>query len=115
MVTPWITVAEALAQLRLVDPQPAEVAADLDQKIAAATTLLRNRIVGSLTDADEIALIGAWDATTVDAGVKAATLVQLGELWRVRGDDLPMPPAESGRLSPMVERYLTHWVIPTLA
>lgn len=116
MADPLLSVTTAAQHLRLLTPvTDSDLLADLDQKIAAASDLVRERVSSSLDDSDEIAAVDAWTAADVPADVKAAVLAQLGELWRFRGDDEQLPAGDGYRLSPQVERYLIRRVTPTLA
>ena len=80
-----ITLAQAKAHLRIRTPDgdPADV--DLQLKIDGATDAIR-RYVGR--SAYGQTFVAKWaDPDTTDPDAQAAVLLQLGELWRFRGDD----------------------------
>src|SRR5689334_14817310 len=88
---------------------------DIGGKLEAATQV----VVDYLTrahDTDWNAAMAAWTADTVPRTVRAAILVQLGELYRLRGDD-----ADAGRqgatadLSPTVKALLMRYRDPGFA
>ena len=56
-----------------------------------------------------------WDSTTVPALVQAAILLQLGELYRFRGDDQEHGAQTPGDLSPLVTNILRRYRDPALA
>ena len=117
-----ITTQQAIDHLRL----PLEVGSpasdvqssmmrDLTMKIAQAEGLILDYLKVSLTSPPD------WDADagTVPLVVQLATLVQLGEVWRFRGDD-PGAVAETagfedGQLSPQVTNYLRRYRDPAIA
>lgn len=110
-----ITVATA-------SPQTAEEV-DFLAKIEQAEALVidfvnQRRVDGDLWSQD----VGAWDVevdpTGIPAQVQAAVLVQLGELWRFRGDDVSAdePKREPWMaLHPRAEAYLRRLRDPALA
>ena len=57
----------------------------------------------------------AWDETTVPPLVQAAVLLQLGELYRFRGDDVEAPAHTVGDLSPVITNLLRRYRDPALA
>lgn len=122
MVSPLpdlVTIEEAAAHLRLPDILVLSAddrdRDDLELKIEAATDLVLNHIWRD--DDDWVDTMIAWTATTVPRQVKAAILVQLGELYRFRGDDPPdtTPKREHGFLSPQVTAYLHRYRTPGIA
>jgi hypothetical protein len=83
-------------------------------------------ITSSANDADVTAKLAAAEAIILDylkgrsiAGstgvVKAAILLQLGELYQFRGDDVQAPEQTSGDLSPVVTNLLRRLRDPALA
>lgn len=109
-----ITLAQAKAHLRIdtvsVSPtDPAE--ADLILKMIAAEHIVLDYLkVVSVSPP-------LWtDETDVPPLVSAAILLQLGELYRFRGDDDGKADRESaGSLSPMIEGILRRYRDPALA
>jgi len=88
---------------------------DLRMKILTATAVILDYLARP-TDAVWTADMAAWDITTVPRVVQAAILVQLGELYRFRGDDAGMTPTpEHGFLSPHVTALLARYRDPALA
>lgn len=84
-VTQMVTLAQAKAHLRITTPDGHPDDADLLLKLDAATAAIR-RYVGR--SAFGQVFVDVWqDPTTTDPDAQAAVLLQLGELWRFRGDD----------------------------
>ena len=76
-----------------------------------AQSLIVDRLERATTDSLVLGEIALWDGGSVPEGVRAATLVQLGELYAFRGDDLDLVTLRAeGRLSPQVERFLGSWL-----
>lgn len=105
----FLTLAEAKAHLRVT-------ICDEDDLILLylqmAQNLVIDRIERATTDTVVLGEIGEWDRETVPDGVRAAVLIQLGELFAFRGDDPVVPhiqPDAHGRLSPRVEGFLGPW------
>jgi hypothetical protein len=86
-VSTLVTVAEAKTHLRLA-PDDTSLDADLTQKLNAAEAIVLD--VLNLTP-DMRTMTAAWDAATVPLPVKQAILLEVGELWRFRGDDTEVP------------------------
>lgn len=117
-----ITLQQAIDHLRLplelgspsTDVQ-SSMMRDLTTKVAQAEALVLDYLKVSLTSPPD------WDADagTVPKVVALATLCQLGEIWRFRGDDAAAvdqsPSYESGQLSPQVTNYLRRWRDPAIA
>jgi hypothetical protein len=108
-----ITYDQAVAHLRVSIPHdsptnPAET--DLRLKMLQAEEIVLTRIKQQGSSP-------TWDSTTVPPQIQAAILMQLGELWRFRGDDTDgaVPKREVGRLAPSIENVLIPHVDPTLA
>jgi len=59
--------------------------------------------------------MAAWTEATVPASVRAAILVQLGELYRNRGDELEARPEAPTGLSPTVMSLLMRYRDPGVA
>lgn len=110
-----ITFAHATAQVRrgdLVDGSPLDPeAADLIQKMAAAEAIILDYL--KLTAAPGSPAL--WDETTVPELVRAAILLQLGELYRFRGDDGAGATQTTGDLSPTITNLLRRYRDPALA
>jgi hypothetical protein len=64
--------------------------------------------------ADSAAIAAAWDAATVPKVVVAAVLVQTGELYRFRGDEVDAPPRD-GALAVQVRELLRAYHDPVVA
>lgn len=116
-----VSVEHARTHLREVDPDASD--ADLQLKIDAATQLVCEYIADRQPeDEDWIAEIEAWDGvgspSTAPAVIVMAVLLQVGELFRFRGDDDDgvVPRAdEHGGLAPQVARMLHRYRSPTLS
>jgi len=115
MATDLVTVAQAVAHLKLDDATAAAEAPDLALKLAQATALVLVHIEREEND---------WDASTdptVDldfALVQAAILETLGDLYRFRGDDADGPhetAAAGAYLRPNIRRKLHALRRPSLA
>ncbi len=117
-----ITRQQAIDHLRLPQslgsPQEPDspMLRDLTTKMAHASALILDYLKVSLDSPPD------WDAeaNTVPLVVQLATLCQLAELWRFRGDDpgtVEQTPnyGSDGQLSPQVTNYLRRWRDPTLA
>lgn len=117
-----ITLQQAIDHLRL----PLEIGSpetdvqssmmrDLQTKMAHADALILDYLKVSLVSPPD------WDADaqTVPLVVQLATLCQLAELWRFRGDDAGTIDQsikfEDGQLSPQVTNYLRRWRDPAMA
>lgn len=90
--------------------------ADVQAKLDAAEAIVLTHIARA-DDADWTAEIAAWTDVTVPRRIQAAILLQLGELWRFRGDDAAqdIPKREPGFLSPTVDALLKNYRDPALA
>ena len=88
---------------------------DIYAKLESATAIVIDYIYRD--DDDWVETILAWTPSTVPRPIQAAVLVQLGELYRFRGDDLPneSPQREHGFLSPAVTAYLHRFRDPSIA
>lgn len=97
---------------------PAPADDDLQLKIDHATEIVLDYI-SRPTDAAWTAEIEAWDVGSVPGSVQAAILLQLGELWRYRGDDAaseqPSDPSAGDDLTPMVKNLLKRFRDSVLA
>lgn len=89
---------------------------DLRTKMRQAEALILDYLKVSLVSPPD------WDAEadTVPLVVQIATLVQLAELWRFRGDDAGSIEQSAnygtdGQLSPQVTNYLRRWRDPAIA
>jgi hypothetical protein len=108
-----ITLDEAKAHLRVTTIQDD---GDIQLKLLAATQV----VIDYLTrrDTDWNAEMDAWTAETVPPSVRAAIFVQLGELYRKRGDDPdtePRPASGGAFLSPTVTALLMRYRDPGVA
>ena len=111
-----ITVARAKRHLRLGDSL--EQDREVVEVLAAAEAVVLDYVAQRRTDDASpywATTVAAWDETTVPPAIAAAVLLQLGELWRFRGDDETMPAREHGYLSPMVLALLHRYRDPALA
>ena len=93
---------------------------DLQAKIDAAEALVLDYVAQRRTDVASplwVDQVLAWDATTVPPVVKAAVLIQVGELYRFRGDDVAAetPGRAPGTLAPFVVALLHRYRDPALA
>jgi hypothetical protein len=113
-----ITLEQAKRHLRLSIPvtsPPDEAELDLLLKMEAAEHIILDYL--GLTSQSP----PAWtDETNVPPLVQAAILLQLGELYRFRGDDpgtvISSPSrGEAGSLSPVIEGMLRRYRDPALA
>jgi hypothetical protein len=87
---------------------------DLTAKLAAAEATIYNYV--SRTEAGRTHLSDWVTAGAPPAFVTAAILLQLGELWRFRGDDLETPPRDEFQdLSPTIVALLRRVCDPVLA
>lgn len=105
-----VTMDQAKNHLRITSVQ---FDADISDKLAAATAI----IIDYLTrrDATWNATMDAWTVDDVPKSIQAAVLVQLGELWRKRGDEVQIEQQEPGALSPVVMALLQRYRDPALA
>ncbi len=106
-----ITLQEAKDHLRITS-----LAEDGDvyDKLQAATQVVIDYLTRRAGDAwnDEMA---AWTAETMPKSVRAAILVQLGDLYKNRGDELDSRTAGPTGLSPTVMALLMRYRDPGLA
>lgn len=79
-----VTLGDAYNHLRLPSSDPY-----VDVTLAAAEAIILDYL--NLTP-EMRATTAAWDVTTVPLPAKQAILLELGELWRFRGDDAPEQP-----------------------
>jgi len=109
-----ITLAEAKAHLRITSDAED---GDIDDKLAAATQVIIDYL--SRRDQDWNDEMDAWTSETVPKSVRAAILVQLGELYRTRGDEdvAEARPTEQGTrgLSATVTALLMRYRDPGVA
>lgn len=99
-----VTLQDAKDHLRITTPAGDPGDADLQQKTDAAEAIIQDYLK-----------VDALDPT--DQVVKAAILLELGELYRFRGDDietLPRAPAD-GYLTPAITSLLHRKRDPALA
>ena len=78
-----VTLDEAKTHLRLALDDTRDDA-DLTGKLAAAEAIILDEL--KLTDAMQTITAG-WTPSTLPLRAKQAILLELGELWRFRGDD----------------------------
>jgi hypothetical protein len=113
-----VTLQQAKDHLRITTPPGHPDDADLTLKLDAATAIIR-RFVGRSEYG--LSYVTAWQSPeTTDPDAQAAVLLQLGELWRFRGDDpgastLAPPRGELGDLSPVLIGLLRRFSDPVLA
>lgn len=107
-----ITIAQAKAHLRIDTDSliPSDAAdADLLLKMAQAESIILDYLKVPATSPE------LWDETTVPPLVQAAVLLQLGEIYRFRGDDVEAPAHTIGDLSPVITNLLRRYRDPALA
>lgn len=107
-----ITIDQAKAHLRIdtASGSPVDAAdADLLLKMAAAEDIVLDYLKVPASSPP------LWDETTVPPLVQAAVLMQLGELYRFRGDDVEAPAHTPGDLSPVITNILRRYRDPALA
>lgn len=106
----FLTLTEAKAVLRVTF-------ADEDDLIALYAQMAQSLVIDYLeratTDSVVLGVIAEWDGATVPELVRAAVIVQLGELYEVRtvAPTLPVP----GDLSPEVRRFLGRYLEAVIA
>ena len=106
----FLTLEEAKKTLRVT-------IADDDVLIAmylqTAQSLIVDYLERATTDSVVLVEIGGWDGATVPELVRAAVIVQLGELYEVRtvAPSLPVP----ADLSPEVRRFLGRYLEAVIA
>ena len=106
-----ITLAEAKRHLRITH---ADEDVDISDKLEAATQVIIDYL--SRRDATWNATMDAWTAETIPKSVRAAILVQLGELTAKRGDEDPIAPTpQPVSLSPTVMALLMRYRDPGVA
>lgn len=112
-----VTLAQAKAHLRITTPDGHPDDADLQLKLIGAEAAVLRFVGRSEMGAAFVAQWTSPDLTPADA--QAAVLVQLGELWRFRGDDqggaTSPPRTEYGDLSPVVVGLLRRFSHAVLA
>jgi hypothetical protein len=108
-----VTIVQAEQHLRLT---PGVEEDDLELKISMASAIVLDYL-SRPSDVDWQATINGWTPATVPKPVQAAVLLQLGELFRFRGDDdaKAMPDREHGYLAPGVVSLLYRYRDPALA
>jgi hypothetical protein len=122
-----VTLAQARRHLRLSEEigggsppsgsPPSAEDEDLQLKIDQATEIILDYIERP-ADAVWTAEIASWDSATVPGSVQAAILLQVGQLWRFRGDDQSneqLPASEHGYLALGVTALLHRFRDPALA
>jgi hypothetical protein len=122
-VVSLISLQQARARLKLdvvdVGSPPSIEDADaqllLDQAEAVILDRVKQRVGPSASE--WAAEVDAWTADTVPPLVSLLIVLQFGDLWRFRNDDLAgdAPKREHGRLSPAVESYLARLSDPAVA
>ena len=90
-----------------------------DEVFLNRLSMLATGIVLEAVGPDPVTLAARdWTEETVPDPIRAAILYQLTEMWAHRGDAAPTEltiDASLGRLSPYVERLLTHWREPVVS
>lgn len=107
-----VTLAQAHRHLReqftLGLSPPSNDELDLELKLAQAEAIVLNYVT--------VPSPPEWtDDTDVPPAIAAAILLQLGELWRFRGDDEKGAEQTDGHLSPSVTNLLRRYRDPALA
>jgi len=101
-MTELVTLAEAKTHLRITTADGSAGDADIQMKLDAATAII---VEYCATTAYWKTTTAEWDADTVPLPVKHAILLELGELYRFRGDDPEGPardPAIGADLAPAI-------------
>lgn len=105
-----VTLAEAKDHLRLTDTAQD---VDVQSKLDAATAIILDFCNTTAYWRDVTA---TWESATVPRQVRAAILLELGELWRFRGDDAEAPARwDDHDLSPAIIGLLRRTHDPALA
>jgi len=111
-----VTLAQAKAHLRITTPDGHPDDADLQEKLAGAEAAIARFVARSEMGA---ALVAGWTAPEVTPpDARYAVLLQLGEAWRFRGDDLgaaTAPRVGDGDFSPTVLGLLRRFSHSVLA
>lgn len=110
-----VTLAEAKTHLRITTPPGDPGDTDITAKLTAAEAIVFDYINTTATWRTTSA---TWDATTLPQVVRAAILIQLGELSRFRGDEVDgdSPTRTDGEdLSPRVRELLRRQRDPVVA
>jgi hypothetical protein len=107
----FLTLAQAKDHLRLTTPDGDPSEADLTLKLVAAEQVILTYLS---TSAYWAPIVAAWDAATLPADVQAAMLLELGELYRFRGDEKDTP-ARDPDLAPAIVGLLRRWRDPAVA
>jgi hypothetical protein len=108
-----ITLAEAKAHLRITTPPGHVDDPDIQQKLDAAEAMVFGYVARTAARA---AAVATWlDPASTPPDVRGFVLLQLGELWRYRGDDGTGPQRDvDGALSPLVLNALRRHTDPVL-
>ncbi len=115
-VVPLITLARAQRHLRLpvgVSSPMTSDELDVQEKLDDAEATIRQYLARPGDTVWE-AEMDSWTVDTVPGYVAAAILLQLGELYRFRGDDMEGPKREAGYLAPSVVALLKRTRDPVL-
>lgn len=108
-----VTLAQAKKHLRLTTFEDDD---DVRLKLEQATSMVLDYVWRD--DDDWVDTIVGWTSSTVPGAVKAAILVQFGELYRFRGDDgKETAPSRDPHtyLHPMAQGYLRLYRDPGMA
>jgi hypothetical protein len=110
-----ITLAQAKVHLRILTPAGHVDDPDVQQKLDTAEALVFGYVGRTTAGRETVAL---WvDEATTPPDVRGLVLLQLGELWRFRGDDLAAqgPPRDAdAALAPNVLNALRRFADPVL-
>jgi hypothetical protein len=120
-VATYVTLAQAIAHLQIpiiVDTDPPDPRqADLQLKVDQAEAIILDYIKGGPVYVDP--LIYPGDPPPIDLVIQAAILLEVGELWRFRGDDQfkegPEHDLDISQLSPSITNLLRRKRSPALA
>jgi len=105
-----ISLEQAKAHLRITSVHDDQ---DISDKVVAATQVVIDYLSRSDTTWNDT--MAAWTYDTIPASVRAAILVQLGELYRKRGDDAEPETEHPTRLSTTVMALLMRYRDPGIA
>lgn len=116
-IVPLISLQQAQRHLRLPvtlgESPMTDAELDLQDKIDDATSMILNYLARP-DDPDWLEEMESWAVDALPGVIKAALLVQIGELYRFRGDEVDVQTREPGFLSPQVRAYLTPYRDPVI-
>lgn len=105
-----VTLEQAKKHLRLSGSHEDD---DVRAKLRQAHGIIADYL--SSTDTDWIAEVDAWTDETLPEDVRGAILLQFGELYRFRGDEVDQPKREPGCLSDTIRALLARKRQPVIS